>query len=98
MDQIRPPFPIDLLEATCRAEHLRNLADVAGEGAGEGRRAERATGGPHPRTFGRRHAEVEVLAQAALEDRADIARVPAAAVLMRMEVGEQDALHCLAGL
>ena len=97
MDEIRRPFTIDRLEAAQRAEHLRDLPHVTRKRAGEGRRVEGAARGPHAGAFGRGDAELELLAQRALEDGADVARVPAAAVLVRVEVGEQDLLHRLRG-
>ena len=93
MDEIRRPLPVDRLEAAHRAEHLRNLLHVARKRTGEGACAERATRGPNAGAFRRSDAEVELPAQLTLEDGADVARVPAAAVLVRMKVSEQNPLH-----
>src|SRR5438309_674326 len=93
VDEIRLPLLVDRFEPAQRAEHLRDLPHVTRKGAGEARRVERAARGPHAGALGRGDAELELLAQRALEDGADVARVPAAAVLVRVKVGEQDLLH-----
>src|SRR3954471_969871 len=91
--EIGPPLGSNLLEAPHRAQHLRDLAEMSRKIARERRRLEFAAQSPHARVGGCRDTELELLAQFARQDGADVTRVAAAAARVRVEIGEKNAFQ-----